>query len=101
METLRRHLKGLLMVKDYKGRRLLFRYYDPRVLRVYLPTCWPAELEAVFGPVKAYLLEGAEEGTVVQYRVDDGRLLEKVVRLDVPPELKGPGVIGTGEVATR
>jgi hypothetical protein len=85
METLRRHLKGLLMVKDHEGRRLLFRYYDPRVLRVYLPTCWPAELETVFGPVKVYLVEGADSDSVIQYRVDDGRLLAKVVRLEGPP----------------
>jgi hypothetical protein len=82
MEALRRHLKSLLMVKDYKGRRLLFRYYDPRVLRLYLPTCWPAELEAVFGPVKAYLAEGKVSGTLIQYRLGDGKLLEKVVSLE-------------------
>jgi hypothetical protein len=85
MEKLRRHLKKLLMVKDQKGRRLLFRYYDPRVLRVYLPTCWPTELETVFGPVKAYLVEGAESGTVIQYRVDDKGLVERVSRLETPP----------------
>jgi hypothetical protein len=88
METLRRHLKSLLIVKDQRGRRLLFRYYDPRALRVYLPTCWPAELEAVFGPVKAYLVEGVESGTVIQYRVDDKGLVEKVVRLGAAPENK-------------
>lgn len=101
METLRRHLKKLLVVKDHKGRRLLFRYYDPRVLRVYLPTCWPAELETVFGPVKAYLVEGAESGTVIQYRLDDGRLVEKVVKLEAPSEAKAPQVMGTGGVGTR
>lgn len=88
METLRRHLKKFLVVKDPKGRRLLFRYYDPRVLRVYLPTCWPAELETMFGPVKAFMVEGPDSGTMIQYRVDEGRLLEKVVRLEVPPETK-------------
>lgn len=88
MGTLRRHLKGLLMVKDPRGRRLLFRYYDPRVLRVYLPTCWPNELEQVFGPVKAYLVEGAESGTMINYRLDDRGLVEKVVRLEAPLEAK-------------
>ncbi|HXX23701.1 MAG TPA: DUF4123 domain-containing protein [Terriglobia bacterium] len=101
METLRRHMKGLLMVKDYKGRRLFFRFYDPRVLRVYLPTCWPAELEQVFGPVKAYLLEGAEEGTVVQYRVDERGLVEKVARLEAPPEIQGSDREGTDAVGAR
>jgi hypothetical protein len=76
------------MVKDYKGRRLLFRYYDPRVLRVYLPTCLPNELETVFGPVKAYLVEGDGGGTLIQYRVDDRGLIEKVVRLEAPPEIQ-------------
>jgi hypothetical protein len=89
METLRRHLKKFLVVKDHKGRRLLFRYYDPRVLRVYLPTCRPGELETIFGPVKAYLAEGAESGTVIQYRVDEGRLLEKAVKVEAAPKAKG------------
>jgi len=89
METLRRHLKGMLIVKDPKGRRMLFRYYDPRVLRVYLPTCWPAELEQVFGPVKAYLVEGGESGTVIQYRVGDAGFVQKVVMLDSPRGAQG------------
>jgi len=101
METLRRHLKSLLMVKDYKGRRLLFRYYDPRVLRVYLPTCWPAELEKVFGPVKAYLAEGAESGTAIQYRLGDRGLVEKTLRLEAQTGARIPQVVSAGEVGAR
>jgi hypothetical protein len=37
-----------------KGNRLVFRYYDPRVLRVYLPTCTPDELN-VIRPDRAFL----------------------------------------------
>ncbi len=57
METLRLHFRRFLHVKDASGRRLLFRYYDPRVGRVYLPTCTPSELKFVFGPVSAFLME--------------------------------------------
>jgi hypothetical protein len=39
LPRLRRHLRTLLRVQDEAGRKLLFRFYDPRVLRVYLPTC--------------------------------------------------------------
>jgi hypothetical protein len=88
METLRRHLKKFLVVKDQKGKRLLFRYYDPRVLRAYLPTCWPAELDTVFGPVKTYLVEGADGGSLIRYSVDDGRLVEKTVRVETATEEK-------------
>src|SRR5512134_754784 len=37
--NLRHHLRGFLRVQDESGRTLVFRYYDPRVLRAYLPTC--------------------------------------------------------------
>src|SRR5437868_9415048 len=35
LDRLRNHLRGFLTVRDARGARLLFRYYDPRVLRVY------------------------------------------------------------------
>ena len=38
LEALRRHLRKFLRVKDPEGNVLYFRYYDPRVLRLYLPT---------------------------------------------------------------
>lgn len=54
---LRAHFRRLLRVKTAEGRECLFRFYDPRVLRAYLPTCTPKELAAVFGPVDGFLLE--------------------------------------------
>jgi hypothetical protein len=73
--SLRRHLRKLLSVRSPKGEILLFRYYDPRVLRVYLPTCRPEELEAVFGPIDRFWLEDQNPETMVEFRVDHGRLL--------------------------
>jgi hypothetical protein len=83
METLRRHLKKFLLVKDPKGKRMIFRYYDPRVLRAYLPTCWPEELETFFGPIKAYMVEGKEPLSMVRFRFDGLRLIESSVRLSL------------------
>lgn len=57
LRELHRHFRRLLTVHDSAGTPLLFRYYDPRVLRVYLPTCTAAELEAFFGPVEWYMCE--------------------------------------------
>src|SRR5229473_4842430 len=56
-EELRRHLRRFLIVQDERGKQLIFRYYDPRVLRVYLPTCLPTELRTVFGPIARLCLE--------------------------------------------
>src|SRR5215813_11554270 len=42
--AMRRHFRSFLIVNDENGRPLRFRYYDPRVLRLYLPTCNAEEL---------------------------------------------------------
>jgi hypothetical protein len=81
IEQLRKHLRGFLRVRDEAGRRLIFRYYDPRVLRVYLPTCRPVELETVFGPVDCFLAEGEDAGEMVEFRRKGGALEATVIRL--------------------
>jgi hypothetical protein len=70
MEKLRRHLRGFLVVKDPQGKRLVFRYYDPRVLRVYLPTCLTQELKTVFGPIDRYVVEGEDPATLMRFEFD-------------------------------
>lgn len=65
-----RHFRRFLTVYDPEGRPMLFRYYDPRVLRLYLPTCNAAELRTVFGPVTCYLLEGQDPNTLLRYSLD-------------------------------
>ncbi len=62
LEQHRRHLKNLLRVKDESGRILVFRFYDPRVLRHYLPTCTGDEAKQFFGPIPQIVVE-AENGT--------------------------------------
>jgi hypothetical protein len=57
--NLRHHLRKLLKVKTEDGRTLLFRWYDPRVLRVYAPTCTAREWQQFNGPVAGWMLEGA------------------------------------------
>lgn len=81
IETLRRHLRGFLRVKDEAGKFLVFRYYDPRVLRVYLPTCRADELRTVFGPIDTYLLEAPDGSGMIEYRFDGRQLSERSVEL--------------------
>lgn len=60
LKELKAHFRTLLTVQDEHDKTFFFRFYDPRVLRTYLPTCTRDELERVFGPVEAFLLEGDE-----------------------------------------
>jgi len=81
MEELRRHFRGFLRVRDEAGRRLIFRYYDPRVLRPYLSTCWPKELDTVFGPVDCYLTEGEDAREVMEFRRQGDLLVSRPIVL--------------------
>lgn len=78
-QELRRHFRTLLMVRRAKDQsELYFRFYDPRVLRVFLPTCSPEQVRAVFGPVSAFFMEGAD-GTLLRFVADLGRVACEVV----------------------
>jgi hypothetical protein len=54
----RRHFRRILMVEDENGQALYFRFYDPRVLAAFLPTCTDQQRGAVFGDIEAFLVEG-------------------------------------------
>ncbi len=79
LQDLRRHFRKFLRVEDESGRKLIFRFYDPRVFRVYVPTCNPDELGLVFGPVTRYLVESDASDSVIEYRLD-GRGLQTITR---------------------
>ncbi len=77
LAAVRRHLRGLLLVHDPDGRPLKFRFYDPRVLRVFLPTCNVEQLTALFGPVDSFLLENESADTLVRFRLLKGILKQE------------------------
>ena len=57
LKDLRTHFRQFLMVKLPSGKQVYFRFYDPTVLRLFLPTCLSKEIEEFFGPVKQFLME--------------------------------------------
>ncbi len=66
-DKLLRHLREIFVVKDEEGQEYFFRFYDPRVLRVYLPTCTAEETRQFFGPIQAFLLEGGERDLLLRF----------------------------------
>lgn len=76
LTALRQHFRRLLMVEIPDGRIVYFRFYDPRVLRTFLPTCLPVELDGVFGPVDRFLVED-EEGTAALIFSHNGKHLDQ------------------------
>ena len=79
--NLRHHLRKFLRARDEHGRDLLFRYYDPRVLRAYLPTCRAEELRRLFGPVQSFLTEAADPRALLDFRLGPAGLATRRVAL--------------------
>ena len=50
---LRTHFRKFLTVEDPDGKKMYFRYYDPRILQAFLPACQDEEIHQIFGPVDA------------------------------------------------
>lgn len=65
-----KHLRNFLIVKGEDGHEVYFRYYDPRVLRIFLPTCEREQLREFFGPIGTFAAEDTD-GFVVEFSLND------------------------------
>jgi len=80
-QALRTHLRSYLMVQLPSGHQVYFRFYDPRVMRVYLPTCNTRETNQFFGPIKYYLVEAEKPDNLLQFTNSGHRTDVKTVDL--------------------
>jgi hypothetical protein len=67
LRAMRDHLREFHKVELPDQRAVIFRYYDPRVLRIFLPVCNEPELNQFFGPVKRFIVEGDQPETGLQF----------------------------------
>ncbi len=81
---LRMHLRTFLKVYGPDLTPLYFRYYDPRVLRVYLPTCNEQDLQTVFGPVLRYLVEDENPVALLKFGCEGDEFRKERVVLTPP-----------------
>ena len=76
MAALAEHFYGLTRAELPGRKPVLFRYYDPRVMRAFLPTCTAEELRTVFGPVESFLIE-QRGGDWLTYALENGELVTR------------------------
>lgn len=69
LRVLRKHFRTLLRVQDVQGKIFAFRFYDPRVLRAYLPTCTRSETLKVLGPVRALICESSCGEELLEFKL--------------------------------
>ncbi|WP_437680481.1 DUF4123 domain-containing protein [Sorangium sp. So ce131] len=78
----RKHLRRFLLVESGTGKQQYFRFYDPRVLRRFLPTCEPRKVEALFEEIEAFAMEAEDPGKLLRFTAHGG----KAVREESPLE---------------
>ncbi len=78
-EDLVKHFCKFLIIKTEKGEKLYFRFYDPRVLRVFLPTCDKEQLKEFFGPVRMFMMEDEDPSFALQFWLQNFELKSKRV----------------------
>ena len=79
--SMRKHFRTFLMVKDSDGNSIYFRYYDPRVLLAFLPTCNGQEMKVLFGPIDSYLMESADGNQIMRFSCAESSLKRQSIRL--------------------
>ena len=75
----RQRLRTFNQAKLPDGQVVLFRWWDPRVFRVYLPTCDADDLKQWFASVEEYICETEDGAGFMIYRNGDGGLTQKRV----------------------
>jgi hypothetical protein len=74
LRLLLQHLRTLNIVYGPNLESLLFRYYDPRVLRLVAPIFNPEQVRELFGPVACYPCENEAGTGLLLYRHAGGVL---------------------------
>lgn len=80
-DVLRDHLRRHTKVRTDDGGMLLFRFYDPRVMRAIIPQLDAAQQRDLFGPIARITVEGEDPRRVTHYVNRGTRVVESHVDL--------------------
>ena len=71
------HFRKFLLIKTEDDQQLYFRFYDPRVLRIFLPTCDEKQLKEFFGPVEHFICEDEDPEFALVFSFEKNELKTK------------------------
>lgn len=86
LERLADHFARFTVVRTEDSERLFFRFYDPRVLQVYLPACSNDERELLFGPALRMAVESDGGAGLLLFDREGGGLGPVKEPPPLPPE---------------
>ena len=85
-EQVKEYFHSLLLVKHPAGRAVYFRFYDPRVVRLFFPITNNKQVPLLFGPYTYWIVESEKPTTFMHYWVKDGEIKSKESHFSPKPE---------------
>jgi hypothetical protein len=79
LTELRTHFRKFLKVELEDGESVYFRFYDPRVISAFLPTCTPAQAGAFLEPIDFLLCPAEDPASLLAFRHYDGKLVSREI----------------------
>jgi hypothetical protein len=73
----RKHLRRFLLIESGAGKQMYFRFYDPRVLRGFLPSCRPRQIEALFEEIESFTMEAEEPRKLLRFTAQAGKVVRE------------------------
>jgi hypothetical protein len=84
-EVCSEHFRKFLEVRTPDGEECYFRFYDPRVLRAFLPSCDPQQIIEFFGPVDYFVTETDNGTGSIRFSHHNGKLVQQVLTATTKP----------------
>jgi hypothetical protein len=84
MQELRENIRTHLKMRAPNGAEFYFRFYDPRVLRGFLPACTAEECAEFFGPVSRFVTEAEDPGFAAEFRRTAALAAQRLVAISRP-----------------
>jgi len=80
-KTLVNHFRHFLIIKTEDGEKMYFRFYDPRVFRVFISTCNKNQLTEIFCDIENYICEDENPDFALKFYIKKDLLeTEKITR---------------------
>lgn len=82
-DELFKHFRRFLTIQDEQGKKMYFRFYDPHVLKIFLPTCDDKQIIEFFGPVESFIVEGDTKEEAIRFSHLNGTLKQEIVPIEI------------------
>ena len=79
IKRLRKQLQFLLKVETTSRKEYYFRFYDPRVFRIFLPTCDLNQFNLFFNQIDFYVCEDENPKNALIFSLEEEELVTKII----------------------